>query len=584
MGDIDPNKVVVELFTSIVKDYGALVKDYLKSPIARLIDAYRFDLTGYLSTTFERCSKVKTFLNRDDPVSLLDVYVKTKFKSGQQVVSDEKIISNISHDHNLVILGSAGSGKSMFMKYLFIQLSQGPKNGVPLLIELRRLAQASSRSLIDFIYDSLVTPGAKTTPEQFVSGLKHNLFTILLDGFDEVDIEERAKVEKEILELRDRYPKLPIIVSSRDDERVSSWERFRIYRVLPLDQKQVVDLIKKSKYDNQVKQEFIKSLKSDLYRKHESFLSNPLLTVMMLITFKEIAHIPNKLHIFYEQAFDALYFKHDAAKETAYRRKIHSELPIDEFKRCLSCFCVVTYSKERFSFTESEITDYICKAIEISKVNTQSERFLADLFQSVCILRRDGLHIVFTHRSFQEYFAASFLDKHAGPINKILNVLARRPNDIVITLLFDINRSRLEREWVMPELDKLMRRIRAADDNKKLVNMLFGTMTVSRHGFMISPELEEVRDVYSVICRLYDELEDYETPWSLFDNQVEEMLARSGPDLPYLEDVADVSDQWIEQLGLPSHFIELTVALSRLLETIRDNVKKDEELVDALLF
>ena len=102
---------------------------------------------------------------------------------------------------------------------------------------------------------------------------------------------------------------------------------------------------------------------------------------MMLITFKEIAHIPEKIHIFYDQAFDALFFKHDATKEAAFRRKMHSDLPIDEFKSCLAYFSISTYLKEKFSFSETNIKDELRDAIALSKVDTNPEKFLADLLE-----------------------------------------------------------------------------------------------------------------------------------------------------------------------------------------------------------
>ncbi len=218
MSDIqfDPNKVAADVFTSIVKESATTIKDYVTSPISKLIDAYKYSMVQYLDSTIEKCSKVKTFLNRDEPVRLLDVYVPTTFKSDSRVFSDDQLISTLSNDHKLIILGSAGSGKSMFMKYLLITLSRQPKRRVPVFIELRRLANSPSKSLIDFMYDSLVTPGAKTTRDQFVNGLTHSLFTVILDGFDEVDAGDRSRLEMEILALRDQFPKSPIIVSSRE--------------------------------------------------------------------------------------------------------------------------------------------------------------------------------------------------------------------------------------------------------------------------------------------------------------------------------------------------------------------------------
>ena len=205
---------------------------------------------------------------------------------------------------------------------------------------------------------------------------------------------------------------------------------------------------------------------------------------MMLITFKEIAHIPEKIHIFYDQAFDALFFKHDATKEAAFRRKMHSDLPIDEFKSCLAYFSISTYLKEKFSFSETNIKDELRDAIALSKVDTNPEKFLADLLESVCILQRDGLHLVFTHRSFQEYFAAFFISKGPASVGRLLDSICPRHNDIVLNLAYDMNSNLIEREWVLPRLEILIEVIDNIDgeDVRSLINILYGDLKISQFG------------------------------------------------------------------------------------------------------
>ncbi|EPG9704121.1 NACHT domain-containing protein, partial [Acinetobacter baumannii] len=161
-------------------------------------------------------------------------------------------------------------------------------------------------------------------------------------------------------------------------------------------------------YDRQVKNSFLRELDKKLYESHSSFASNPLLLTMMLLTYEQIAEIPNKIHLFYEQAFLTLFNKHDSLK-SMYKRKSFSQLPLDDFKRCLEAFCILSYSGRSYSFSENEINKYLDNSINISRVTTNSKFFLNDLLDSVCILQRDGLGFNFTHRSFQEYFSAQFL-------------------------------------------------------------------------------------------------------------------------------------------------------------------------------
>ena len=66
--------------------------------------------------------------------------------------------------------------------------------------------------------------------------------------------------------------------------------------------------------------------------KHESFASNPLLLNIMLLTYDNYADIPEKLHLFYSNAFETLYIKHDATKG-GYKREFKTKLSSDDFKR-----------------------------------------------------------------------------------------------------------------------------------------------------------------------------------------------------------------------------------------------------------
>ena len=85
-------------------------------------------------------------------------------------------------------------------------------------------------------------------------------------------------------------------------------------RVQPLDLASAVELVRKLPFDDPVKERFVADLHGGLFKSHESFLSNPLLLSIMLLTYSDIAHIPTKLSIFYTQAYESLFQKHDALK------------------------------------------------------------------------------------------------------------------------------------------------------------------------------------------------------------------------------------------------------------------------------
>lgn len=146
-----------------------------------------------------------------------------------------------------------------------------------------------------------------------------------------------------------------------------------------------------------------------LYDKYETFASNPLLLTIMLLTFESRVSIPDKLNDFFEQAFTTLFHTHDATKG-GYKRDICSGLGYEDFKTVFAYFCFKSFFNSDYRFSENKVLEYIgiARQKRVVEVNFDSMDFLIDLTNSVCMLIHDGLEYRFSHRSFQEYFAALY--------------------------------------------------------------------------------------------------------------------------------------------------------------------------------
>jgi predicted NACHT family NTPase len=369
------------------------------------------------------------------------------------------------------VIGSAGAGKTMFIRYLFLQMIEGNFGIIPIFIELRGLNSTEYKgNLIQFIHESVVRPGAVVTKDQFNACLRENMFILILDGLDEVEHDSRPEVERQIANLREAYPNLGIVISSRPDDRLAAWVNFKLYHIQPMKKPQVKKLISKLPYDAQLRSQFIKEVDEHLYDRHQSFLSNPLLATMMLMTFDQFAHIPDKIHIFYEQAFETLFSRHDAGKQAAFRRKMYTDLAINDFRNCLSAVCVSSYFKQKLEFSETEILNCIRAAALSQQLNIGEREYLKDLLESICILQRDGLFITFTHRSFQEYFAACFISRSPSTsIRDLLDKICLHRDNNVIPMAFDMNKPLIEREWILPRIKDLSRKITRSDFKDNIV-------------------------------------------------------------------------------------------------------------------
>ncbi|MDR0189743.1 NACHT domain-containing protein [Pseudomonas yamanorum] len=453
---MDINKIVPEL----IKQFSAPIFSGAKNLSRTVVDKLKVNLdlcfTKYIHRHYDKYSKTKTLLYRGQPVNLRDFYVRTDLVAADDtVLSEDDVISYIGLNQRVVVLGSAGSGKSTFCRSVFLDLVEKPIGVFPIFIELRHLNSLAEVNILDYLCEVLTDFEPGFSIEQLEGSLRLGKVLMIFDGFDEVALDKRDSVERELLRISNKYMNVMMLVSSRYDERFDSWEDFYQCEMQPLTLDKSKALIEKLNYDLEVKEKFLRELEENLFDRHTSFAENPLLLTMMLLTYEQFAEIPTKIHLFYEQAFLTLFNKHDSLK-SLFRRRSFTNLPIDNFKKVLAAFCALSYAEGKYSFEKSNVIEFIDKAVRLSGIDVQSEAFLNDLLDSVCIMQRDGLELTFTHRSFQEYFTALFLVTFSGErkfelIEKI--AFANRGDD-VIPMVFDISQDMIEDDFFIPYLEK----------------------------------------------------------------------------------------------------------------------------------
>ena len=210
-----------------------------------------------------------------------------------------------------------------------------------------------------------------------------------------------------------------------------------------------------------VKEKFYKELDEYLYDKYETFASNPLLLTIMLLTFESRVSIPDKLNDFFEQAFTTLFHTHDATKG-GYKRDICSGLGYEDFKTVFAYFCFKSFFNSDYRFSENKVLEYIgiARQKRVVEVNFDSMDFLIDLTNSVCMLIHDGLEYRFSHRSFQEYFAALYtvqLDDEQQ--KKFLKLWLQdddyRTTSFYLDMLYELETSRFVKNVIIPGIREL---------------------------------------------------------------------------------------------------------------------------------
>jgi uncharacterized protein YdeI (YjbR/CyaY-like superfamily) len=464
--DISAIPGVNKLIEKMVESSTKILSDYLgkisKTAIDKTKVAFLFGFDDYLKQSYEKCRFVKTILSPDVPTPTEHLYVNVKLKAGNQAIDDDELIDSIEKYKLLVVVGSAGSGKSWFMKHLILRRFQDPRGKIPLFIELRHLNGLTDPDLITFVLSESSSAKNTVSRDQFEQAMSAGSILLVLDGFDEIEHIHRDRIERQILEVRRRYPDTQIIVSSRGDERFGSWDPFYVFNMEGLSKSQVLTLVSKLDFDLGTKKKFTLAVKEHLYDRHQSFLSYPLLVTIMLLTYRQYAEIAGKISIFYEQAFETLYLRHDAMKDQ-FTRKKYTDLPIDEFRDCFAIFCATTYIAEKFTFTAAELRSAARTAVKQATSKIKPEQFIKDMRECVSMLQKDGLNFSFVHRSFQEYFAAVFSVKcRSDDFTNIVNRFAQRPQDAVLPMLLEMAREKFEQEWIEEKITRHLTALRAA--------------------------------------------------------------------------------------------------------------------------
>ena len=442
-------------------------------------------LPEYIKANYQRCASVRTLLKRDRHTELDKIYEPLQFEVDDDILEEDKIKSSIAIDlHRTIISGYAGNGKTIFLKKIYKELIDNHVNFYPIFVELRNIS-SDTQTLLDYIYESIKTYSDSFTQEQFTYGLKKGLFYFLIDGLDEVSDSQQSNIQEEIIKLTLKYPDCPFVVTSRPNE-FTTWGHFHVAHLLPFDYRQCQSFINKIDCDEKRKTEFLEFLTEYKFAEHKEFLSNPLLALMMLLTFDDYGDIPAKRHIFYEKCFQVLIKEHDASKGR-FHRPLKSGLSHEELEKVFMYFCAETYQKQEYSFTLQQVDKYINSALK--KVNLDSickkNDIRYDFVHSVSLLLQDSNYFEFIHRSFQEYFFAKLIlndikNEFENDLYNIDNLFSLAKSNL-IAMIDDMDHDYFETEYILKKLTVLNKYLESIDEKnepEKVFEQFCGSLSI----------------------------------------------------------------------------------------------------------
>ncbi|MGD1712877.1 NACHT domain-containing protein [Dapis sp. BLCC M172] len=452
-------------------------------------------------------------MNGNKPVYLYDIYFPLNLQGNAEIINTDKISNLFVNSNFVTIFGSAGSGKSTLVKHLFIN-SIVEKYGIPILIEFRYLNDYSG-SIENYITEVMFENQVSQSSDILNKLLKTGKFVFFLDGFDELNNDiERTRL-KQLTSFLDNYNDNKYILTSRPYTNVELLPLFHNYQIETLSEEQVKKFIKlQLNNEDELSQKITQSVENTSQTYIKSFLSNPLLLSLYILTFQSNPDIPHKKYIFYRRVVQALFTEHDSKSKLGYIRQRRSKLNQEQFEEVLKRFSFLTFFDRKYTFD----LDYVRKTLgkvksKLENYEFSNQLFIDDLKLGLALWVEDGNRIQFAHKSLQEYFVALFITD--------LNI--EQKNTIYSKIIIDIGTLYSTNEWynflslceemdkisysklfLLPVINKVINSLSNDNDEElisKIVNESYSSIDIGEHSlticsgsYKINP-LEAIREI-----------------------------------------------------------------------------------------
>lgn len=415
-----------------------------------------------LARKLARADRIKTIWSPDKEASLLSIYYPSKLLLNNNAATVTSLRD--LPEENIVIEGIVGHGKSMFLRYLYLQeLAGDGKGSLPLFIELRTLSV--KRDFSAHLLDALDKLDVEPTNEIFDYLARSGRLVLLLDGFDELD-DDLVKATIESIEfLLEKYESLRVIVTSRPSADIQKSRLFSTVSLLGLEQQDYNGFLEKLGVDSEKTLEITEAIRnspSDVV----NLIKTPLMMTLLLMVYESEKEIPSELSDFFDKLFSTMFTRHDRLK-AGFVRKHHSGISERHLQRLFEAFCFVTMQNGfGRSLNANQFALAFDKACRYSHENAcDIENFRKDIVRVACLMLEEGYDLTtFLHKSIAEYFAAAFVRKLSDDFaQKFYQSVDKGPRNWegVITFLEGIDEYRIAKYYWNPGYDALFEKLSA---------------------------------------------------------------------------------------------------------------------------
>jgi energy-coupling factor transporter ATP-binding protein EcfA2 len=349
----------------------------------------------------------------------------------------------LKSEHNIVLLGDPGSGKTTTLKRLALlilsqeTLFEQDIYQYPLLILLRELPE--NKLLCEVIAELLGVKYKKILRKNYTSEDVHlQLFErkhydikagdyqiedviakllnesnalVIIDGLDELHYEQKVVVEQEIELIGSRLSSSKLIVSCRSGDYTANFRNFNIFEVLPLNKKEILNIAKiwLNDFDN-----FLSQLQSLPY---SDIIDRPLLLSFLLYLYEIEGELPDQPSLIYRKVVYRLLKEWDEERRIKRISKYSRFDPDRKIDFLSELAYQLTFKIKGKIFTHNNFTKVYKDIYQSFNLPEHEDREVAtELETHTGILLSSGINqFEFSHLSLQEYLCANYISRSPYP-------------------------------------------------------------------------------------------------------------------------------------------------------------------------
>ncbi|ASC72977.1 putative NTPase NACHT family protein [Halomicronema hongdechloris C2206] len=342
-----------------------------------------------------------------------------RFGLNRRIVKKISGIDYVQQQEKLLVIGKPGAGKTTFLKHIAIQCSERKlfPDHLPIFVVLKDFAEKNgSPSLLEYLiqdHDSWKVHGYEI---EYL--LKERRVLLLLDGLDEVRIEDLHRVNQQIQSFTENFHGNRFILTCRVAAQEYVFEQFTEVEVADFNEQQIQEFANHWFTHKQTPDKAARFLeKLQRNPRIQELATNPLLLTLLCLVFEEEADFPDSRAELYEEGINTLLRRWDASRNIE-RGQLYQELSVARKVGMLSHIALQAFEQSAIFFRKQTLADYIANYIVNLpgkrnrkllpyEMERQGEIVLKSIEaqHGLFVERAYGIYS-FSHLSFQEYFAA----------------------------------------------------------------------------------------------------------------------------------------------------------------------------------